>query len=90
MAVVEEALLQLAAVHARHPEIEDQAFGPLQLLRSKKGLRRREGGHPETSRPQGESRWVDVIVAVAVGPLFALLGAGMLMGAWMAWRRYRG
>lgn len=45
---------------------------------------------PETSRPQGESRWVDVIVAVAVGPLFALLGAGMLLGAWMAWRRYRG
>ena len=52
MAVVEEALLQLAAVHARHPEIEDQAFGRLQLLRSKKGLRRREGGHPETSRPE--------------------------------------
>jgi hypothetical protein len=38
---------------------------------------------PEASRLQGESLWVDAIVALLVGPVFALLGALALLGAWL-------
>ena len=45
---------------------------------------------PEASRLQGESLWVDVIVALLIGPVFALLGALALLGAWLNWREARG
>jgi hypothetical protein len=38
---------------------------------------------PESSRLQGESLMVDAIVGLLVGPLFALIGAALLLGVWM-------
>jgi hypothetical protein len=45
---------------------------------------------PEASRLEGESLWVDAIVGLLVGPLFALIGAALLLGAWMSWREPHG
>jgi len=38
---------------------------------------------PQASRLQGESLMVDAIVGLLVGPLFALIGAALLLGVWM-------